>query len=220
MKTQSLHWNRAYWNMAQSTIFDSLWPGDTIWWYRRGSTLAQVMACCLMAPSYYLNQRWLIINRVLWNAPESNCIRHANESDSKPRNTLGCLDQYRNKVWRLWNSQDHKTVQVYKYRQRMETMKQSRLWSSVGAHGSLVVIWWLFISSSGETRKFDFLGQIWPWRSRSIAPQNNRVLYQGILHLWSKFGGPSMNGWWVIARTSYKGHVFKMMKSQWRSFCC
>ena len=39
--------------------------------------------------------------------------------------------------------------------QRMETMKQSGLWSSLGTHSSLVVIWWLCISSSGETRKFN-----------------------------------------------------------------
>ena len=41
-----------------------------------------------------------------------------------------------------------------------------------------------------------------PWRSWSIVPQNNRDLNQGLLHLWSKFGDPSWNGWWVIARTS------------------
>ena len=29
---------------------------------RPGSTLAQVMACCLMAPSHYLNRCWLIIS--------------------------------------------------------------------------------------------------------------------------------------------------------------
>ena len=40
-----------------------------------------------------------------------------------------------------------------------------------------------------------------PW-SRSITPQNNTDLNQGLLHLWSKFGDPSLNGWWVIARTS------------------
>ena len=39
---------------------NSLWPSDTIWRQRSGSTLAQVMACCLMAPSHYLNQCWLI----------------------------------------------------------------------------------------------------------------------------------------------------------------
>ena len=30
------------------------------------STLARVMACCLTAPSHYLNQCWLIISKVLW----------------------------------------------------------------------------------------------------------------------------------------------------------
>ena len=33
-------------------------------------------------------------------------------------------------------------------------------------------------------------------------PKNNKDLNQGLLHLWSKFGDPSLNGWWVIARTS------------------
>ena len=33
-------------------------------------------------------------------------------------------------------------------------------------------------------------------------PWNNRDLNQGLLHLWSKFGDPSLNGWWVIAPTS------------------
>ena len=43
--------------------FNSLWPSDAIWRQRSGSTLAQVMACCLTAPSYYLNQCWLIISK-------------------------------------------------------------------------------------------------------------------------------------------------------------
>ena len=34
---------------------NSLWPSDTIWCQRSGSTLAQVMACCLMTLSYYIN---------------------------------------------------------------------------------------------------------------------------------------------------------------------
>ena len=42
----------------------SLWPCDTIWRQRSGPTLAQVMACCLTAPSHYLNQCWLIIGEV------------------------------------------------------------------------------------------------------------------------------------------------------------
>ena len=35
---------------------------------RSGSTLAQVMAWCLTAPSHYLNQCWLIINEVHWHS--------------------------------------------------------------------------------------------------------------------------------------------------------
>ena len=54
---------------------NSLWPGDTIWWHKSGSTLAQVMACCLMAPSHYLNQSWLIIRKVQWHSFECNFTR-------------------------------------------------------------------------------------------------------------------------------------------------
>ena len=38
------------WNMT-----NSLWPADGIWKHRSWSTLAQVMASCLMTPSHYLN---------------------------------------------------------------------------------------------------------------------------------------------------------------------
>ena len=37
--------------------------------------------------------------------------------------------------------------------------------------------------------KFDLEGQ-----ARSITPKNNRDLNQGLLHLLSKFGNPSLNG--------------------------
>ena len=37
-------------------MLNSLWPSDAIWRQRSGSTLAQAMACCLTAPSHYLNQ--------------------------------------------------------------------------------------------------------------------------------------------------------------------
>ena len=39
-----------------------MWPADAIWRQRSGSILAHVMACCLMTPSHYLNQCWLIIS--------------------------------------------------------------------------------------------------------------------------------------------------------------
>ena len=58
-------------------IINSLWPSDAIWRKRSRSTLAQVMACCLTAPSHYLNQRWLIVSKVQWHSPEGNFTRDA-----------------------------------------------------------------------------------------------------------------------------------------------
>ena len=64
-----------------TNTIDSLWLSDAIffyaiWRHRSGSTLAQVMACCLMASSHYLNQCWLIISKVLWySSSEGNFIR-------------------------------------------------------------------------------------------------------------------------------------------------
>ena len=53
-------------------FINSLWPTYAIWRHISGSTLAQVIAKCLKAPSHYLNQCWLLINKVLWHSPESN----------------------------------------------------------------------------------------------------------------------------------------------------
>ena len=54
---------------------NSLRPSDAIWWHRSGSTLAQVMACCLMAPSHYLNQCWLIISKIQLHSSDGNFTR-------------------------------------------------------------------------------------------------------------------------------------------------
>ena len=47
---------------SRSQCVHSSWPGDAIWWHRFGSTLGQVMACCLTAPIHYQNQCWLMIS--------------------------------------------------------------------------------------------------------------------------------------------------------------
>ena len=59
----------------QTLWVNSLLPNDVIWWNRSGSTLAQVMACCLMAPSHYLNQYWLNTSKVLWHSSDGNFTR-------------------------------------------------------------------------------------------------------------------------------------------------
>ena len=45
-----------------SYLMNSLWPRDASWWNRSGTTLAQVMVCCLTATSHYLDQCWIIIS--------------------------------------------------------------------------------------------------------------------------------------------------------------
>ena len=51
-------------------LINLLWPSDTIWRHRSGSTVAYVMAWCLTTPSHYLNQCWLIISKVQWHSCE------------------------------------------------------------------------------------------------------------------------------------------------------
>ena len=59
-------------NTLGTSFVNSLWPSDNIWRHRTGSTLAQVMVCCLTAPSHYLNQCWLIISKALRHSSEGN----------------------------------------------------------------------------------------------------------------------------------------------------
>ena len=55
-----------------ATVINSLWSSDGIWWHRSGSTLVQVMAWFVMAPSHCLNQCWLLISGDQWHSPDSN----------------------------------------------------------------------------------------------------------------------------------------------------
>ena len=56
-------------------VINSLGPSDAIWWQGSGSTLTQVMACCLTAPSHYLNQCWLLISKVEWHSSKGKFTR-------------------------------------------------------------------------------------------------------------------------------------------------
>ena len=101
---------------------NSFWPSDTIW-LRSGSTLAQVMACCLTAPSHYLNQCWLIISEVQWHSYKSNFTRDAStitnirlkitylkfQSNSPGANELIHSHENNNESndWRVWSTNKH-----------------------------------------------------------------------------------------------------------------
>ena len=59
---------------------NSLWPIDAIWRQGSRSTLVQVMAWCLTAPSHYLNQSWLIISKVPWHSSEGIIMRRSEDT--------------------------------------------------------------------------------------------------------------------------------------------
>ena len=61
--------------------------------HRSGSTLAQVMACCLTAPSHYLNQCWLIIRQVQWHPYQGNFTK-----DASTINHLNLFENYMSKI--------------------------------------------------------------------------------------------------------------------------
>ena len=73
---------------------NSLGPSDAIWRQRSRSTLAQVMACCLTAPSHYLNQCWLIIGMVQWHLYEGSFTRDTSTIDH-----LNQLENYSYKIY-------------------------------------------------------------------------------------------------------------------------
>ena len=58
---------------------NSLWPSDVICRQGSRSTLAQVMACCLTAPSHYLNQYWLMISEVLWHSADKKFTENTSD---------------------------------------------------------------------------------------------------------------------------------------------
>ena len=59
------------------SMLNSSGPTDAIWRWRSWSTLVQVMAWCLTAPSHYLNQHWLI-SKILWHSSGDIIIRFEN----------------------------------------------------------------------------------------------------------------------------------------------
>ena len=59
-------------SMLMCCHINSLGPSDAIWRHRSGKTLAQIIACCLTAPTHYLNQCCLIISEIQWQSPDDN----------------------------------------------------------------------------------------------------------------------------------------------------
>ena len=68
-------------SFSTPNLINSLWPSDTLWQPKSGTTLAKVMVWCLKAPSHYLNQGCLIIRKVQRNSSEGNFTRNASAID-------------------------------------------------------------------------------------------------------------------------------------------
>ena len=72
------HWNNGTDHRHSKSCCDKSSPArrtisDDIWWHKTGSTLAQVMALCLLiASNHYRNQCWPLISEVLWTSYDRN----------------------------------------------------------------------------------------------------------------------------------------------------
>ena len=90
---------KSYFKIIVTTLIgqwvNSLWPSDAVWQQRPGSTLAQVMACCLTAPSHYLNQCWLIISKVFWHSSEDIIKRFEDTLSNKARLKITFLKSHK-----------------------------------------------------------------------------------------------------------------------------
>ena len=71
----TVSWWRCCCDRCTYILFYLLGPNDAIWRQRSGSPLAQIMACCLMAPRHYLNQCWLCISKVEWHSSKHKFTR-------------------------------------------------------------------------------------------------------------------------------------------------
>ena len=131
-------------------LINSLRPSDAIWRHRSGSTLAQVMACCLAAPSHYLNHCWLIISKVQWHSSEGNFVRDTSATihlklnwnlpwanELNPATATGIKAQTCShlkheapeidlRIWIIRRTLLHKTLK--KYKQHMSETTPSTIW--------------------------------------------------------------------------------------------
>ena len=87
-------------HFAWPQCVNSLAPGDAIWHHRTRSTLLQVMACCLMAPSHHLNpQCWFVISVAFtWVQFHWKCSSHQSLNHiCKPH-----IENYNQISWGQW----------------------------------------------------------------------------------------------------------------------
>ena len=87
-----------------------------IWQHSTGSTLTQVIACCLKAPSHYPDQCWLI-SKVPWHSSGVIVIRY------EDTNQVHKIEYYIFKI--TSRSPKHKCVTVLSFQQMLRWVIQS-----------------------------------------------------------------------------------------------
>ena len=61
-----------------------------------------------------------------------------------------------------------------------------------------------------DANKEDFENKLNLTCQAQSTPPKNKDLNQGILHLWSQFGGPSLNGWWDRTDKLKMGYILTL----------
>ena len=61
--------------------FNSLWPSWCLMAIYMWVRLVQIMACCLVAPSHFLNQYWFVISRILHHPPKGSSTGNTHENN-------------------------------------------------------------------------------------------------------------------------------------------
>ena len=124
-------------DIRQCISFDSLRPSDAIWWHRTVSTLAQMMACCLMAPRKYLNQYWLIISQIMYHSHETDFTLsvHATSLYEFQSHTFEITATFSRGQWVNENGRSwHMICEILK----LETVKKSITFSDFND----MFLWW------------------------------------------------------------------------------
>ena len=72
-------WSPLFW--LQKSMYLRFLRSPIIWMISHDcwSTLAQIMTCCLTAPSHYLNQCWQIICEILWHSSDGSFTRNSQD---------------------------------------------------------------------------------------------------------------------------------------------
>ena len=95
-ETVSLH---KHWCVicTDPSLLNLIWLSDAKWCRRSWSTFAEILDCCLTAPSHYINQCWQLINELLWHSSLELFCREWSRCQS-PK----CIQKWQSHICHWW----------------------------------------------------------------------------------------------------------------------